>query len=501
MANHLRTNPTSAASAAEINRAMQLVDSGAYLQASTICAQLLKRYPKAPAIWGVLSAAQVGMADHAEARRSALKGLKLDPKSNELRIRLGLTYAAEHRFAEAEAEYRRALEQQPGRPWTLRCLATTLTRVGRDEEAYELLRPFVVDRPWNSGLAHAFLGVCVATRRFDEGLRLAETLLAETRIPTKSRTSVLFKLAECYAGAGQLDRAFEVYTLANECPGHVFDAAKNRRDVDLTIESWTADALARLGRPKRRTDRFVFIVGMPRSGTSLVEQIIASHPRAFGAGELDFINNIAVQLAGTADGWSYLTRLDRLTPEILDTGAQKYAEALHKLSPGAEIVTDKMPANARHLGLIAAMLPQAKVIHCVRDARDTCLSCYFHDFLGVGNIYTYDLANLGDYFADQWRLIKHWKRTLDIPILDVVYEELVSDQEAQSRRLIDFVGLGWDDRCIDFHKTRRTVKTVSADQVNKPMYRSSVARWKPYEKHLGPLLDRLPHDAFFEPDQ
>jgi len=480
---------------AEINKALQLVDSGSYLQASTLCNQLLKKHPKVPAIWGVLSGAQVGMAKYAEARRSAQKGLKLNPKSVELRVRLGQTYSAEHRFAEAVTEFERALRLHPGHPWTIRSLADALTNLGRDEEAYELLRREVVGKPLDTGFGLAFLRACLKTGRYTEGLELAEPLLSVTALTRQYRTVLLFSVAELYVNAGQHDRAFEVYRLANECAGSTFNAQRHREGIDRVIEAWTPEAIAKLERPTRRTDRFVFIVGMPRSGTSLVEQIIASHPSAFGCGELDYINNIATQISGSLDGWAYLHQMGRLKPGTLDQASQKYSQELRKLAPGAEYVTDKMPSNALQLGLISAMLPGCRVIHCVRDPRDTCVSCYFHSFLGKGNVFTNDLADLGDYFADYWRLMRHWKTVLDIPILDVVYEEMVADQEGQSRRLIEFLGMAWDDRCLDFHKTKRTTKTLSAGQVSRPIYASSVARWKQYEKHLGPLLERLPGDA------
>jgi tetratricopeptide (TPR) repeat protein len=480
---------------AGVGEAIRLVERGSYLQASTACNQLLKQHPKVAAIWGVLSAAQVGMADHAGARRSALKGLKLDPESVDLRIRLGLSYAAEHRFGDAATEFERALRLAPGHAWATRSLADALLRQGRGDEAYELLRPHLAGERMDPGIGLAFVRVCLRTKRYDEALGPAGAMIDAGGMAPRLRTELLFVSGELYAKAGRYDRAFEVYRLANASVGAAFDARRNREGVDSVIGAWTPGALARLERPTRKADRFVFIVGMPRSGTSLVEQIIASHPLAFGCGELDYINNISAQISGSRDGWSYLDRLDRLAPGTLDQAAQQYIKELRRLAPGAERVTDKMPGNAMQLGLIAAMLPQARVIHCVRDARDTCLSCYFHDFLGRGNTFAYDLANLGAYYADYWRLMKHWKAALDIPILDVVYEELIADQGAQSRRLIDFVGLDWDGRCLEFHTTRRATKTLSADQVNRPIYTSSVARWRPYEKHLGPLLERLPADA------
>lgn len=476
----------------EINRALQLVDRGNHLQASTICNRLLKKHPKVPAIWGVLSAAQVGMRQFNEARRSAQKGLKLNPKSVDIRIRLGMVFTAEHRFAEAAREYEHALRLAPGNLWATRALADAKMRLGLDEEAHALLLPHMSNTPIETRLAMIYLRTCLKTGRIDEGLAMIKPLTANESMAPVYKSQSHFLIGELLAKAGRHDEAMEAYHTANTSAGHAFDPARHRAGIDRVIGAWTPEAIASLQRPVRKTDRFVFIVGMPRSGTSLVEQIIASHPRAFGCGELDFINEVAARFAGSRDGWAYLDDLDRLTPAALDQAAQRYSGLMKQIAPGADLVTDKMPSNAMQLGLISAMLPQAQVINCVRDPRDTCLSCYTNHFLGRGNVFTHDLAWLGDYYTEHQRLMRHWKRVLDLPILDVVYEDLVADEEAQIRRLIDFLGLDWDDRCLRFHATRRTTKTNSAQQVTQPMYSSSVGRWKQYEKHLGPLLERLP---------
>jgi hypothetical protein len=187
-----------------------------------------------------------------------------------------------------------------------------------------------------------------------------------------------------------------------------------------------------------------------------------------------------------------------VTPDNLARAAAHFRERVRARAPGAQVVTDKMPANFLHLGLISIMLPGAKIVHCVRDARDTCVSCWFLDFVGRHNSFAYKLEDLGSHFAGYWRLMQHWKRVLPGAILDVQYEALTADQEAQTRRILDFAGLPWDERCLRFHETRREVKTLSLEQVKKPMYRSSVGRWRHYEKHLGPLLERLPADALFD---
>jgi hypothetical protein len=234
----------------------------------------------------------------------------------------------------------------------------------------------------------------------------------------------------------------------------------------------------------------VFIVGMPRSGTTLVEQIAASHPAVFGADELADIGRLAAALsqgdaANPIIGWD---------SNRIAQAAAAYLEHLKLLGPNASRVTDKMPGNVFQLGLIATLFPRARVIFCQRDPRDTCLSCYFQWFPSSRLLYTYDLADCAHQYLQTQRITAHWLKVLPLQMMEVQYEELVADQENQSRRLIDFLGLPWDPACLQFHKTRRTVTTASVWQVRQPMYNRSAGRWRNYQRHLGPLLEVLNSD-------
>jgi hypothetical protein len=236
-----------------------------------------------------------------------------------------------------------------------------------------------------------------------------------------------------------------------------------------------------------RSDLPVFIVGMPRSGTTLVEQIAASHRAVFGAGELPDIGRLAASLAqgkdlAAAEGW---------TADAITAMAKAHLDHLRALGGDRRRVIDKMPGNVFHLGLIALMFPQARVIFCRRDPRDNCLSCYFQHFSKHHLLYTYDLADCGHQYLATDHLTSHWLKALPLRMLEVSYEELVADQEGQSRRLIDFLGLPWDPTCLEYYRTERTVVTASVWQVRQPIYTRSVARWRHYEQHLGPLLDVL----------
>ena len=235
----------------------------------------------------------------------------------------------------------------------------------------------------------------------------------------------------------------------------------------------------------------VFIVGMPRSGTSLVEQILASHPQIAGAGELDDIANIAGDLSkALATEARYPDCVSVLTPAVANKAAETYLERLRAMSDSAERVTDKAPLNFRHLGLIALLFRRSRIIHCVRNPLDTCLSCYFHDF-GTRHAYSCDLNHLGLYYRDYRRLMTHWRDALGREIFEAVYEELTDDLEGQARKLVAFCGLEWDDACLKYHELPRVVGTASYDRVRGQVCGSSVGRWRHYNAHLEPLKEAL----------
>jgi hypothetical protein len=230
---------------------------------------------------------------------------------------------------------------------------------------------------------------------------------------------------------------------------------------------------------------------MPRSGTSLVEQILASHPLVHGAGELPDIFQIVNRLQ-PHDGPTpaYIDDLSVLTRTAVDRSARTYRKALANHSHTARHVTDKQVFNFLYLGTIRAMFPDAAVIHCVRDPRDVAVSCFFQSFMG--RVYFANrLKHIGAFYAAYRRVMDHWTTVLDGPVLDVSYERLTTDQEAVSRELVGFVGLDWDDSCLRFHENHRTVETATIDQVRRPMYRSSVGRWRQYENHLAPIMAAL----------
>jgi hypothetical protein len=307
------------------------------------------------------------------------------------------------------------------------------------------------------------------------------------------RVAAGFARAELLDRMDRFDEAFAGFAEANALArrglieaGRGYDAEGMRQRVDRLISQWTPDSLAALAEAGNESERPAFIVGMPRSGTSLVEQILASHSQVFGAGELSEIGRIAQQLpplssdAGQLAAWTAAAR---------SLGSAHLAH-LEALGGGASRVVDKLPDNLLHLGLIATLFPRARVIFCERDPRDICLSNYFQLFAG-GNPWSYDLAECGHRFRQVARLADHWRHVLPIAWLQVSYEALVGDLEGESRRMLEFLGLEWESACLEFHRTERVVVTQSTWQVRQKLSTRSVGRWGHYERHLGSLVSAL----------
>jgi Flp pilus assembly protein TadD len=429
--------------------------------------------------------------------------VRLRPTSAEAYSNLGLAVRELGRIDEAMQCFRQALHLNPAYPGTHTNLAHTLELQGRIDEAraelHEALRLDPESAPALAGLSG--LAASGHYQFTDDELERIQTLLSRKDVPAEHFGQLHFALARHLDRAGAPDEAFAHYRAGNELRkeyvryrGAAFDPAAHRRMVDRLIAVFSPtyfERTASFGARGADSELPVFVVGMMRSGTTLAEQILASHPQVHGAGELQKLGQLTsgppARLGTTEDYPECMARLDQQTAQSL---AEEYLRELRQRGPTAARVVDKMPVNFLWLGLIATLLPRARIIHCRRDPLDTCLSCYFQNFSQL-NAFTLDLQHLGAYYREYERQMAHWAEVLSLPIFELSYEELTADQEAVSRRLVAFCGLEWDDRCLRFHETERLVRTASRLQVRKPMYRSAVGRWKRYESHLQPLIEAL----------
>ena len=416
------------------------------------------------------------------------ESLAFNPDNVEAYLGISAALMTFDRAHEATNYCDQALRREPNNIDAIALSATIAEHMGDMKRAYDLLKP-VIDSGTNHGnIALAFAGVSKSVGRQDEAIELMERLLIDDhRQSLTSRSNLHFSLGKLYDAKGEYDKAFENYRKGNELKPVSFDTSLHSQEIDALIAAQSREILAGLPRPAIRSNRPIFVVGMVRSGTSLVEQILSSHPEVHGAGELPDIIHIVNNDIG------HCKNLASLTQEKVNTLARRYLDKLQALSPDASRVVDKMPGNFIHLGLIEILFPDARIIHCKRDPMDSCLSAYFQSFSRT-HPYSYNLANLGAFYRQYEKLMLHWSEALTLPILEIQYEELVSNQETVTRGMVEYCGLNWDDRCLKFHENDRYVATASYDQVRRPLYNKSAGRWKNYERHLEPLRVALQSD-------
>jgi tetratricopeptide (TPR) repeat protein len=425
-----------------------------------------------------------------EALRSQGRGEALRPDHHEAHAARGAILLHMHDMPAAAECFRRALGQSPGSSACWNGLGLALRSTGDFAEASDCFRRAIEIEPDNASFRQnlASLGGRDASPSELDRLR---SMLDRTDLPADDRVAAGFALGKHLDDAGRSDEAFAAYAganaLFNAAPapaGQRYDVEAVRRAVDRAATSFTPAFFADRRGWGVRSELPVFVVGMPRSGTSLVEQIAASHPAVFGAGELPHVGRLASTFRTPAcHEWG---------PREIGAAAGEHLRALGALGGRARRVIDKMPGNLFELGLISVLFPDARVVFCRRDPRDTCLSCYFQPFARKDlHLYACDLEDCGRHFVETERLTRHWLGALPLRTLELRYEDLVADQEGQTRRLVDFLGLPWDPACLEFFRADRTVTTASVWQVRQPIYRRSVGRWRHYEHHIGPLLDAL----------
>jgi len=419
------------------------------------------------------------------------KAVRLDPQYGAAHSWLGEWYLIQGMIEAALKSTAAAMELEPENLTFMQARAWVLEAGGDPDGAWELVKKLVARTALTPSLARLYGRLAGRYGEHAQALAAINRLLGAGLAPGES--SLYFTAAELLDRSGRYDEAFTHAAHANAMrEGAHYDPAGQQRWTELLIEYFTRQRLASMPRSTVRSDKPVFILGMPRSGTSLIEQILASHPSIHGAGELDFLYRTLLGTLGMlrADFSEFPGCMDRLTKAHVDGMADVYLGPFLALKPGAARITDKMPLNFLHIGLISLLFPDARIIHCRRDPIDTCLSCYLTHF-NQGHEFKHNLSHLGHFYRSYSRLMSHWEKVIDLPMLDVSYEEVVANPETQSRRMIEFLGLPWDDRCLKFHADKRPCVTASVMQVRRPIYESSVGRWRHYEKHLGPLKAAL----------
>jgi tetratricopeptide (TPR) repeat protein len=460
-------------------------------QAYRAAADLRPDYAEAYNNLGVALAAQGKLGDAAAQYERAVS---LRPELAEAHYNLGQVRQNQMRFEEAAASYEQAVTLNPSYAEAHSNLGNVRKWQGRFDEASAQYKRALTIRPDDGET----LFNRVESKRVSAGdpdLKALERLVAQGDRQSPGMLALLqFALAKALDDTGDYASAFESLLKANTLRrSHVYyDETLARGLLRRTAEIFDASLLARLEGQGNESTAPVFIVGMPRSGSTLVEQILGSHPQVQPGGELMALSEVLGSLPG-ADG--ALVAHPDYGPLLDGASVRRFAEAylarLPALAPGETLFTDKFLHNFMYLGMIRLMFPKARIIHTFRDPADTCLSCFTKHFTDGLN-FAYDLGELGRYYRYYAQLMDHWRSVLPPGAMhEVAYEDVVADLEGEARRLLDYCGLPWDERCLSFHETRRPVVTSSVFQVRKPLYRDSLHRWRRYEPYLGPLLGEL----------
>jgi tetratricopeptide (TPR) repeat protein len=419
--------------------------------------------------------------------------LELDPQYADACCGFGNVRHEQGNYEEAQAHYREALRLQPDLPAAHVALGTVREELGDFKYAESCWRAALRLDPRHTG-ALAQLATHLRGELPDADLDALRRLLADPHINDARRSALHFGLAHVLDARGNYDEAAESLRLANALAlagarrrGQSYDPAEHTRFVDAMIATCTPAFFERVRGFGLATERPIFIVGVPRSGTTLTEQILASHSQVFGAGELRLgHDDFEALAAGDGSAVEALGRLDEATARRL---AEQHLQRLRQLNADRAHVVDKMMGNYLYLGLLAALFPRAKFIHCRRDLRDVAVSCWMTQFRQIR--WASDPDHIASRFQDYRRLMEHWRHVLPAPMLEVDYEETVADLEGAARRLVAWCDLDWEPACLSFHEDKRPVRTASVAQVRQPIYRRSLARWKHYESALCALFDRL----------
>jgi len=421
-----------------------------------------------------------------------LKVVGINPDYVEAHISLGAAYQQLGHLEKSISHSKTALRLMPDSKKAHDNLGMALQDMGRLDEAAASYRDALAIDPHHAE-SYRYLSRVKKFSEYDQDMKRMEYAYAAPNLGDEKKMHLAFALGKAFEDMKQYEKAFEFFETGNAIMRGTYEFSIDTIEADFErLKALFSKKLFAEHQNSGLLDETpIFILGMPRSGTTLVEQILARHPKVFGAGELEVLRQATEKEFGQLHGAGFAEVIKQASDDkYIDLG-RNYIKEVRKLSKTTPFITDKMPVNFMFIGLIKLALPNSKIIHCCRDPRDTCLSVFKNYFTADGLRYAYNLAELGRYYRFYSDLMKHWHRTFPGFVYDIHYADLVQDQEGQSRALIQHCGLEWDAACLSFYKSDRTVQTASSAQIRRPIYKDSVQLWKRYEKQLTPLLEAL----------
>ena len=475
-------NPASRMSLAALYHAW-----GRYDDAAGCLQEMLRLRPDNPRVFNNL-----GLVFHASGQtQNAVecfeKAITLQPDLADAHSNLGKAFQTWGRLDDAARCFQSALDITPGHVAATAGLAVQHDIRGQYRDGLRLIEALAVDGPLNPELAVTYANLKRHVNEARDAIPTVEAAMQQTS-SVPELVHLNFALGDLLDDVGDYQAAFSRYRKANELKAVRFDSNAFEQWIEARTQIFRKSFLNQHKRRGQEGADLVFIVGMPRSGTSLTEQILAAHKHVRATGESNLISEFAHHLEARSPG------LDQLSMSDLDDFADRFSESIGHPGEDPRRITDKTPLNFRHLGLIELLFPAARVVHCVRDSLDTAISCYFQNFSNPDMAFSFALENIGAYIAAYQRLMMHWQDTITLPLLQIRYEEIVDNPESATRELLEFLELEWDPACLRFYELDRTVTTASYAQVRQPVYTKSVGHAAKYDSFLGRLKARLTID-------
>jgi tetratricopeptide (TPR) repeat protein len=499
------------------------IQAGRFTEAEAMCKQLLQVHPNSPDVFNLLGMIEIGRKRHLGAAHYFSKAVEIQPDCISYLNNMGRAFLDCDRPELALPPLVRALTLDPKQPEALSTIAKFYRAIGKAELALPYFEKAIAvqSKDFDLRLEYAYCldgaghfekaraeftilkrskkhrsrALSSIARSSDRKLGLDTLLeirsaLSDPSVSQHSARDLHYAAGKILEDNGRYDEAFVQFEEAKKLKAAEFDWVLHARQFESTMELFVRGFFEARQKFGNLSEVPTFVVGMPRSGTTLTEQIIASHPSAAGAGEQKRIRQMASSMGYKRDVDEFCTKVSKLDAAEIEVLSSNYLGLLNLFSGTAERIVDKMPHNFTMLGLIALLFPNARIVHCHRDPLDTCVSCYTNHFNRFHS-YTNDLQTLGSYYRDYHKLMQHWREHLPLRIYHLEYERLTQDPESEVRKLVAFLDLPWDNLCLAFNERRANVSTLSQWQVRQPMYTSSVNRWKRFEKHLGPLIEAL----------
>lgn len=479
--------------ATALNQASRAFHAGQYAQAEQICRQIISRHAKCGQAYALLGGIAFAYGRYDDAESMHRQALATDRQNADFMCNIANVLFTQGRLSEASTLYAKALKRSPNSLVVRSGQAEVFERQGKTDKASRLIAPHLKSGKPTGRMILTWASLLERERRGEELVSFIDEHVGRSAMQTVTERSLMLMKGRALDRLGRTEEAFDAWARGNELLAQPFPIEAWRQRLTRCRAVYEGRTEAEFPTSNLDDDRPVFVIGMPRSGSTLVEQIIHAHPSAIGLGEIGLIPRAVGMLsADREDGLEYPELLPVIDPSELATAGRAYLDDIRRMArrPARRLV-DKSLENHELVGFVRMLFPRGKVIHIRRHPLDICLSCYMHDLAPAIHPWSTDLRSLGERYRLYAEFMRFWREETDIEMLELQYEHLVAEPEAQSRRIIDFIGLPWDEACLEFHAAKRSVATISYVQVDQPIYRTAIKRFEKYGALLDPLIEAL----------